>query len=274
MSKKISLVGIQTVPGKDKNENLKKSLSLVDEALQSYRYVDIVVLPEYFHDMNLADMDRYQEYPEDIKEAFSTRAKAYEAYILCGTVLHRRENGKIYNTAILFDRQGDLVADYDKIHLFDVLDGVGDEQESNYCERGDHVTVYDTDFGKIGITICYDVRFPELARTLALEGVEYLFTPAAFYSPRADHWTSLNAATALQNSMYVMGVNLFGAWDENNVFCGRSCLVDPWGVTIAQASDKEAIIQAYVDPEYPRQIRERVGSFHNRVPNIYHIPDI
>lgn len=272
MSKKVSLVGIQTVPVPDKEENFKKALSLVDEALQSYSYVDMVVLPEYFYDMDISNKESFGKYPEEIKEAFSARAKAYETYILCGTVLNRKEDGKLYNTAILFDRQGEIVADYDKIHLFDVLDGIGDDKESNYCQRGDSVTIYEADFGKIGITICYDVRFPELARTLGLEGVEYLFTPAAFYSPRADHWTSLNAATALQNSMYVMGVNLFGQWDKDNTFCGRSLLVDPWGVTIAQASDKDSIFQAYVDPDYPSQIRDRVGSFHNRVPSVYNIP--
>jgi predicted amidohydrolase len=102
--------------------------------------------------------------------------------------------------------------------------------------------------------------------------VEYLFIPAAFYSPRQDHWTSLISSIALNNSMYVLAVNLFGQWDVGEVFCGRSLAADPWGVPVAQASDMGCFFQAYLDPSYPKTIRDKVGSFHNRIPSVYRIP--
>jgi predicted amidohydrolase len=272
MKQKVSIIGIQTVPLKTAPEkNLTNAIGLIDEALSGYDHADMVVLPEYFYDMDLEDKAHYGPYPEEIIEAMRARAITYNTYIIAGSVLHRREDGKLYNTALLFDRKGEILGCYDKIHLFDVLDGLGDDRESNYCERGSEIFTCQTDFGKIGISICYDIRFPEIARIMALEGVTYHFVPAAFYSPRIDHWQTLLQATALQNSMYVLGVNLFGAWDENNVFCGRSLLADPWGIVKAQASDKADYIQAYVDPDYPKQIREQIGTLHNRAPLIYEI---
>ncbi|MCB6367456.1 hypothetical protein LI291_14880, partial [Intestinibacillus massiliensis] len=97
------------------------------------------------------------------------------------------------------------------------------------------------------------------------------FIPSAFYSPRSDHWQNILTATALHNSMYVVGVNLFGKLNEDNIFCGRSLICDPWGVPEAIAADKAGYIQAYVDPDYPKEIGDAVGTFHNRVPEVYKI---
>ena len=157
------------------------------------------------------------------------------------------------------------------IHLFDVLDAKGDEQESNQITRGDHLLTFDTDFGRVGVMVCYDVRFPEMARTYALAEVEYLMVPAAFFAPRFDHWQQLIGAAALENGMYVMGVNIFGKVCDTLNMCGRSLIVDPWGIQMATAPDKPAFIQAYVDSDYPKQIRDALGTFHNRVPSVYDI---
>ena len=199
------------------------------------------------------------------------RAKAYNTYIVAGSVANKKADGKNYNTSLLFGRNGDIVGEYDKVHLFDVLNAADGEQESDQVNRGDHIFTYDADFGKLGIMICYDIRFPELARTLALQGVQYLMVPAAFYSPRIDHWQDLLRATALQNSMYVLGVNLFGKLNPTNIFCGRSLLADPWGVAAATAPDKAAFFQTYVDADYADTIKDAVGTFHNRVPEVYDI---
>ena len=272
MAKKISIVGIQTTPTKNAQANFAQATDLLKEALHLYQHVDAVVLPEYFYyapDNN--EGDSIGEIPQEIIETFSSYAKAYETYIIAGTVANRR-NDKIYNTSLLFDRSGAVVGSYDKVHLFDVLDAAAGEQESDLITRGDKIFTYDADFGKIGIMVCYDIRFPEMARTLALQGVQYLFVPAAFYSPRFDHWQDLLRTTALHNSMYVTGVNLIGKLNAANVFCGRSMIADPWGVAVAEASDRPGFIQAYVDGEYPKMIRDAVGSFHNRVPEVYNIP--
>lgn len=271
MSKKISLLGIQTEPNGNSEANLNEALRIIDEAAALYQRIDVIVLPEYFYAYE--NRAHIKLYPEEVKEALSLRARRYNTYIVGGTVLNRRnDKEKLYNTSLLFDRNGDVVGQYDKIHLFDVLDCSDEKKESFFCEHGNKLFIYDTDFGKIGIIICYDIRFPELARTLALKGVRFLMVPAAFFSPRFDHWTNLISMTALQNSMYVVGVNLFGRLNEDSVFCGRSLIADPWGVNIALASDKAGFIQAYVDPNYPNKIEKRVGSFLNRRPAVYDIP--
>lgn len=272
MGKLLSLVGIQMTPTMDKEENLKNALTLVDEAFDRYKHVDMLVLPEYFyHVVPRTQIDSVGTYPDKISAEFSKRAKAHSSYIIAGTVANRKADDKVYNTAVMFDRNGEIAGEYSKIHLFDVLDAMGGVNESDYITRGDSIFICDTDFGKIGVVICYDIRFPELARTLALQGVQYLFVPAAFYSPRIDHWQDLLRVTALQNSMYVMGVNLFGKLNDTNVFCGRSIISDPWGIPVATASDKPGIIQVYIDTDYVNTINNALGTFYNRVPSLYNI---
>lgn len=262
---KVSVVGIQIQPTLDKKRNLDMSISLIDEALVSYPKIDIICLPEIFY-YSPADEEANDvgPIPSDYIDSFSRMAIKGQTYIIAGSIIHRRNN-KLYNTALLFDRKGRQVGHYDKIHLFDAL-GV---KESEIVEGGESIFYYDTDFGRVGIIICYDIRFPELARTLALNKVEYLFVPAAFYSPRIDHWTDLIRATALQNLFYVIGINLIGSLRPDEVFCGRSIIADPWGITLATASDYPCFIHSYLDPEYLYDIRERVGGFSNRVPGIY-----
>jgi predicted amidohydrolase len=272
MKKKLSIVGIQMTPALDKEENLENAIELIDEAFDRYKHVDMLVLPEYFyHVVPKNQVDSVGSYPDIIKTEISRRAKNHSSYIIAGTVANRKTDGKVYNTSVIFDRNGETIGEYSKIHLFDVLGAMGGANESDYITRGDKVLVCETDFGKIGIIVCYDIRFPELARTMALQGVQYLFVPAAFYSPRIDHWQDILRVTALQNSMYVMGVNLFGKLDDANVFCGRSIIADPWGIPIATASDKPGIIQAYIDTGYANTIRDAIGTFHNRVPSLYNI---
>jgi omega-amidase len=270
--KKVSIVVIQTAGTKNLKQNFRQAVRLMHEALTLYKYVDVVVFPEhfaYFPDNSEAHL--IKEIPDIFIRTFSVYAKTYNTYIIAGTVANRRD-GKIYNTSLLFDRRGEVVGSYDKIHLFDALNAAKGNRESDLITPGDHVFTYGADFGKIGIIVCYDVRFPELSRTLALKGAEYLFVPTAFFMPRFDHWQSLIKNTALQNSMYVAGANLTNPAGGPNRYCGRSLIADPWGIAIATASDKPGFIQAYVDADYPKQIRDAAGTFNNRVPSIYDIP--
>lgn len=273
MTEKLGFIGIQTLLTKDRDRNLKEALKITDEALASYRKTDMVVLPEYFYwgPDHPADTPNIGPYPKEILEEFAARAQMYHTYILVGGVVHRREDGEVYNTSVLLDRRGEIAGHYDKVHLFDALNAMGGEKESDQVKAGDKLFTYEADFGKIGVSICYDIRFPEVARTYALQGVKYLFTPAAFYSPRADHWQNLLAATALHNSMYVTGVNLYGELNPDNIFCGRTLIADPWGIQVAVASDRTGSIQAYVDPEYVDEIRAAVGTIYGRRPDVYEI---
>lgn len=272
MKKKVSIVVIQTAPTKDLRRNFRQAVRLMHEALTLYKYVDMVVFPEHFlYFPDNSEGDLIKGIPDVFIRTFSTYAKRYNTYITAGTLANRRD-GRIYNTSLLFSREGEVVSSYDKVHLFDALNAAEGKKESNLITPGDHLLTYDADFGKIGTMVCYDVRFPELARTMALSGVEFLFIPAAFYMPRFDHWQSLVKSTALQNSMYVAGANLTNLPAGPSLYCGRSLIADPWGVAIATASDKPGFIQAYVDADYPGKIRDAVGTFHNRVPGLYNIP--
>lgn len=258
MIDKIGLLGIQTAPG-TKGELPYRAFQLLDEALSAYRKTDLVVMPEcYSYYPSLKDKDEIEEYNYEILTALSDRAIMYNTYIVGGSVIHRRENGKLYNTAVVVDRDGNIIGEYDKCHLFDVLDGSGNKESDLVC-AGQKGLVFDADFGKVGVCICYDIRFPELIREYAKEGAEYLAVPAAFFSPRADHWQALLRAAALENGMYVIGANLFGADVNGNVFCGRSSIFDPWGVQLSGASDREEFVQAYVDKDYASSVRNRLG---------------
>ncbi len=271
MSTRISIVGIQIMPSKERKTNLKNALSLIDEAAAFYKQIDMIVLPEHFYVLEKGKTAGY--YPEEVMEALSVKAYEYQTYIVGGTILNRRmSSGKLYNTSVFFDRDGNVAGSYDKIHLFDGIDCADNEKEAAYCEHGEQLFTWDTDFGKIGIVVGYDIRFPELVRTLALQGVRYLMIPAAFYSPRDSYWTDIIKGIALYNSMYVIGVNLYGKLSEDCVFFGKSLIVDPGGVTVAGASDQPGFFQAYIDTDYPNIVEARVGSFMNRRPSSYDIP--
>jgi predicted amidohydrolase len=272
MSEKISIIGIQTIPTRDSQKNLEQAVDIMEKALLLHKHADMVVLPEcfwYFPHNN--EKDTIGPIPEEFVETFSYYAKTYNTYITAGSIINHRD-GRLFNTSLLFDRKGDVIGSYDKVHLFDVLNADADKGESNLVARGEELLVHDADFGRISIMICYDIRFPELARTLALQGVQYLFIPAAFYMPRFDHWQNLLQATAIHNSMYVTGANLYGRLDDARIFCGRSLIADPWGISVAMASDKSGFIQAYVDADYCDTIKDAVGSLRNRVPAVYDIP--
>lgn len=272
MSDKISVIGVQTTLTKDRTQNFGEALRIMEEALKLYKYADVVVLPENFVFFpRKDDLDSIGEVPEEYFDKFSKYAKTYNTYIVAGTIINRRQ-GKLYNTSFLFDRKGNVVGSYDKVHLFDALNAAFEDKESYIVNPGEKAFAYEADFGKIGIMICYDIRFPEMVRSLALQGVQYLFVPAAFYMPRFDHWQSLIQTAALQNSIYVAGANLYLKADKGPGFCGRSLIADPWGVAVATASDKAGFIQAYMDKNYSEEIGGAVGSLINRVPGTYNIP--
>lgn len=271
MAEKISIIGIQTSLTRDRKLNMDNAIKIMENAFELYKRVDMVVLPENFYFFpSRNEADEVGSIPEEFIQAFSERAKSYNTYIIAGTIVNRRGE-KLYNTSLLFDRKGNIAGSYDKVHLFDALNAAAGEKESSIITGGDKVFSYEADFGKIGIMVCYDIRFPEMARTMALQGVQFLFVPAAFYVPRSDHWQILLQVAALQNSMYVTGANLYGMMGSRGGFCGRSLIVDPWGIPLATASDKAGFIQAYVDADYADEIGQNIGSFNNRVPSIYDI---
>ena len=262
---KVKVVGVQVSPTNDKRGNLKKAINFIDEAMRSYNHVDVVCMPELFYKIPFPP-ETAREVAESIPNALthelSKKAKEYGVYIIGGSFFEKRDEGN-FNTSLLFDRNGDLIGSYSKVHLFDALGF----KESDTTTGGKDIPIFQLDFGTIGITICYDLRFPELYRMLALKGVDIIFVPAAFLST-TGHWETLVRAVAVQNLLHVVAVNAIGEY-EGIFFGGKSMIVDPGGVPLAIAPGREGIVYAEIDLDSQNELRREIPVLNNRRPDLY-----
>ena len=252
-------------------ENVKKMIGMAEKAAQEENCLDVIVFPEdsYFD----ADARSDAQGPEPLDGYFVTQmcalAKRLHVNLIPGTFMCQADNGKYYNTALFINRDGEIIGRYNKMHL---MKAIGYD-ESQYVEGGTEAAVIDTDFGRIGLMVCYDLRFPELARGMAQEGADIIFVPAYFPAgnplpPRTDHWDTLVKGTALFNLTYVVAVNQYGHVVESIPF-GRSQVADPWGTIISQCSNREEIKYAVLDLDYQEEVRDSVASWKNRRPEYY-----
>ena len=190
--------------------------------------------------------------------------------LVAGSYSERDEDGAVHNTSLHISPHGEIRARYRKIHMFDVtVEGV-DYRESQYETPGEEIVVTRTDDGvELGMSICYDVRFPELYRILALRGARVLLVPAAFtLATTRDHWEALLRARAIENQAFVVAANQIGEFAPGRAG-GRSMIVDPWGVVLAQAQDEPGVIVAELDLERLERIRASLPSLANRRPAAY-----
>jgi predicted amidohydrolase len=179
-----------------------------------------------------------------------------------------KENGdskKIFNRSLVADREGKIVGFYDKIHLFDAF-GV---RESDVFTSGENQGLFKLDIGMMGLFICYDTRFPELARTLTALGADFLCVPAAFYSPNADQWDILIKAAAISNVTPVIAVNQYGKLPDAGSFFGRSRIVDAKGIVTGGMSDKEGFFVGEIDKNYTVACRMANPEMSNRRADLY-----
>jgi predicted amidohydrolase len=193
--------------------------------------------------------------------------------LVAGSYSERGEDGDVHNTSLHISPRGEIRARYRKIHMFDVtIDGV-DYRESEHETPGDEIVTSETDDGvALGLSICYDVRFPELYRILALRGARVLLVPAAFtFTTTRDHWEALLRARAIENQAFVVAANQIGEFVAGRVG-GRSMIVDPWGVVLAQAQDEQGVIVADLDLARLARIRSSLPSLANRRPSAYRWP--
>jgi len=206
------------------------------------------------------------------------RASARELGVdlVAGSILEQLEGQeKLANTSVHVDPRGEIRAVYRKLHMFDVeIDGRS-YRESELEEPGEEIVLSQTADGvELGMSICYDLRFPELYRILAVRGARVLVVPAAFTLPTTrDHWETLLRARAIENQAFVIAANQFGRHPGGNHSGGRSMIVDPWGVVLAQAPDREGHIVAELDLQRQREIRARLPALANRRPAAYHWPE-
>jgi len=267
---------LQMNSGEDKAANIETALRLIDEAAATG--ARMVVLPEIWTYLGDEEGNRANAefIPGPVTDALAQKARQHGIYVHGGSILEKRDGEpKLFNTAVVFDPTGQIVAKYSKMHMFDVvLDGVASYRESNTVQRGEEIVTFDMDGTTVGLAICYDLRFPELFRILRLRGAEVIVLPAAFtMTTGKDHWEVLLRARAIENQVYMVSCGQFGP-DSSGKWCyGRSLVADPWGTVIATAPDRECVLRATIDPEYLQKIRRQVPSVENRQADLYRWPD-
>jgi deaminated glutathione amidase len=258
-----------------KAENVERMEKLVARAAATG--ADLVLLPEKWTGVGGADLLREIAEPLDSGEtvaAMSGWAHGHGITLVGGSIPERREGReKLSNTCVVFDPEGEIAAVYRKIHMFDVEVGGHVYRESEAEEPGDGPVSCDVEGWTLGLTVCYDLRFPELYRILAVEGAELVTVPAAFtlYTGK-DHWELLLRARAVENQCFVAAANQWGTYADGKAAYGRSSIVDPWGVVLAQAGDEDAVIVAELDRGRLRSIRAGLPSLANRQPAAYRWP--
>jgi deaminated glutathione amidase len=237
----------------------------------------LIVLPEKWTAMGTEEDLRAAAEPLDGPAIAWARALARELGVdlVPGSILERVEGQeKLANTSVHIDPQGELKAVYRKVHMFDVEVGGRSYRESALEEPGEEIVLSSTDAGvRLGMSICYDLRFPELYRILAVRGAHVIAVPAAFtLATTRDHWETLVRARAIENQAFLIAANQVGAHPAGQHSGGRSMIVDPWGVVLAQAPDSETHIVAELDLDRQREIRASLPSLANRRPSAYRWP--
>ena len=243
-------------------ENFTHAEKLIKQAMAENP--DVIVLPEawntgFFPKQKLSDLcDRDGQ---QVKERIGALAKQFSVNIVAGSVSNVRQ-GKVYNTCLVFDREGACIASYDKTHLFTPMG------EEGYYTPGDHLCRFTLDGVSCGVIICYDIRFPELTRSLAVQGLDVLFVVSQWPTERISHLQSLTVARAIENQMFVVCCNSCGK-AGNTQYGGNSMMIDPWGQTIVRAGKTEKVLTAELDLHILKNIRKSIHVFRDRRPELY-----
>lgn len=232
----------------------------------------IVALPEMWCCPYSGDYFRsYSEGEDGRTVAFMREMAASKDIYLVGGSIPERDNNKVYNTSFIFDRSGNIIGRHRKAHLFDIdVEGGIKFMESETLTAGDKVTVVDTEYGKMGVAICYDVRFPEMIRKMTLDGAEWVVLPGAFNMTTGPmHWTMTMRARALDNQIYFAAVSPARVEDAAYTSYGHSVVVDPWGALVIQAGEGEDVVVADIDTEYVKSIRRQLPLLQHRREDLY-----
>jgi predicted amidohydrolase len=256
----------------DKKQNIAHALEMIKEASP---HADLVILPEMWNCPYETDLfPLYAEEKDDSPsiDAISEAAKKYGVYILAGSI-PEKENGKIYNSSFFLNPDGEIIGVHRKIHLFDIdVEGEISFKESLTLTAGDKIIVVDTELGKIGICICYDMRFPELLRLMALEGAELIVIPGAFnFTTGPAHWKPLIKVRAVDNQVFIAAASPARDNNASYIAYGHSMVADPWGTVIGEAGTGEQIIYSLIDLSMIQKIRSELPLLSNRRTDLYQI---
>jgi predicted amidohydrolase len=258
---------IQMLATPDKEANLREVKERIRQAVN--RGAQIVALPEVFNWRG--DKDEEKRNAEAISgptaSLMAELAREHGLYLLAGSFLEDIPGStKAYNTSMLFDPQGSVVACYRKIHLFDVhLERGVSSMESETRQSGQEVVVAETSICPMGLSVCYDLRFPELYRALVDKGAQIIFVPSAFTALTGEaHWEPLLRARAIENQVYIIAPNQLGHNPKSFATYGNSMIVDPWGRVLARSPDCPGVIFAEIDLGYLAKVRRELPSLSHR----------
>lgn len=245
--------------------NLKKGAEWIQKAAQ--QKVDLIVFPEMWTTgFHWKENEQIAPAHEEILHQIADLAEKHQIWVT-GSNLFLSEDKKLTNTSFLFNAKGEEVAQYSKTHLFSLL------EENKHMDSGNCFTAVETPWGKIGFAICYDLRFPEMFRYYALNGVKLVLLPSAFPHPRLDHWKTLIRARAIENQFFMVGVNQVGSekvgGEEEVQFFGHSCVIDPWGATLAEADEEETLLITDIDLSLVEKTRSQIKVFQDRRSDLY-----
>lgn len=270
MSKmKIAAIQMPTVTAKMENVRTVKTYleKIKDEN------PDFVILPEMF--CCPYQTENFPIYAEKeggpVWQQLSGYAKQYGIYLIGGSMPEKDAEGNVYNTSYIFDREGKQIGKHRKVHLFDIdVKGGQTFKESDTLTAGDSDTVFDTEFGKIGVMLCFDIRFPELSRMMVNDGARIVFVPAAFNMTTGPaHWELSFRTRALDNQIYMVGCAPARDVSAGYISWGHSIVTDPWGRVTGMLDENEGILLAELDMDYEEQIREELPLLKSRRKDMY-----
>ena len=270
---KVAAIQMPTV--KDKIQNIRTAGTYIEKI--KAENPDFVILPEMF--CCPYQTENFPVYAEKEGgpswQAMSDYARKYHIYLIAGSMPEADDVGKVYNTSYIFDRDGKQIGKHRKAHLFDINVKNGQYfKESDTLTSGDHATVFDTEFGKMGVMICYDIRFPEFARTMVLDGARMIFVPAAFNMTTGPaHWELTFRARALDNQIYMLGCAPARDTQAGYISWGHSIVTDSWGKVMKQLDEKEGILIEEIDLDREDQIREQLPLLKHRKSEMYHLQE-
>lgn len=243
-----------------KEESLAKAVTFVRRAAD--RGAALVVLPEVFlwRGRHLKEPDQVETIPGPTTQRLQDLVGELGIHLLAGSFLEKSDEARAYNTSLLLGPHGDILARYRKIHLFDVdIPGQVRMKESDSMKPGDEIVTADTPLGRVGLSVCYDLRFPELYRRLTYKGAEVVSVPSAFTFPTGEaHWEALLRARAIENQVYVIAPNQIGKNVYGFADYGNSMIIDPWGKILARAASRECCITAEIDLDYLDTVRKEL----------------
>ena len=264
------VAAVQMASGPNVTANLEEAEKLIKTAVQ--QEARLVVLPENFAIMGLTEVDKVAIAETvgagPIQEFLSQQSSKHGIWIVGGTIpIESGVTGKVYSASLLYNDSGEMVARYDKIHLFDVVldDSNESYNESETIESGDDVVVVDTPFGKLGMAVCYDLRFPELFRAMADVGMEICVLPSAFTSLTGRaHWESLLRARAIENLCYMVAPDQGGYHKNGRETYGDSMIIDPWGVVLNRLPHGTGVVVSDIDLEKLRKTRKNFPALQHK----------